>query len=272
MEKEYATIDDLSDDEDLDSVASSAGSLDEELDIDTANNVKKVTNPLLQSGLNPNIEDDDDDDDDDIMEADDDEIDYDEMMGGGKEEDEDEDDDEDEDNANVNTKKKSLTTSSSSVNPNMSIQNIINNDMQYNDEDDEDDDEDEDENYLQKFDRDINHNYIKENHTECIVHNYDEVNAMKNVVRDESNIIIDPLHKTTPILTKYERTRVLGQRSKQIESGAKPFIKVPESVIDSYVIAELELKARVIPFIIKRPIPNGSCEYWNLKDLEFVAY
>lgn len=260
MEKEYATIDDLSDDEDLNSVVSSDGSLDDEVDIES-NNVKKIANPLIQSGLNPNIEDEDDDDDDDIMDADDDEIDYDEMMGGGKEEDEDEEDDDE----NANAKKLS------SAAPNMSIQNIINNDMQYNDED-EDDEEEDDENYLQKFDRDINQNYIKENHTECIVHNYDEVNALKNVVRDESNIIIDPLHKTIPILTKYERTRVLGQRSKQIESGAKPFIKVPESVIDSYVIAELELKARVIPFIIKRPIPNGSCEYWNLKDLEIISF
>jgi len=264
MEKEYATIDDLSDDEDLNSVVSSDESLDDEIDNEPNNNLKKVTNPLTQTGLNSNIEDDeDDDDDDDIMEADDDEIDYDEMMGGSKEE----DDDEDEENENANTNANAKKRSSAS---NMSIQNIINNDMQY--DDDEDEEEDEDENYLQKFDRDINQNYIKENHTECIVHNYDEVNALKNVVRDESNIIIDPLHKTIPILTKYERTRVLGQRSKQIESGAKPFIKVPESVIDSYVIAELELKARVIPFIIKRPIPNGSCEYWNLKDLEIISF
>jgi len=137
---------------------------------------------------------------------------------------------------------------------------------------DSDEEEEEDENYLQKFDVESNQNYISNNHPECIVHNYDEINSLKNVVRDNNNIIIDPLHKTIPILTKYEKTRVLGQRAKQIEYGARPFIKVPESVIDSYIIAELELKAKAIPFIIRRPLPNGACEYWNLKDLEVIAF
>ena len=135
-----------------------------------------------------------------------------------------------------------------------------------------DDEEDENENFLQKFDAEINRNYIKEQHTECIVHNYQEVNALTFVVRDKNNIIIDPLHKTIPYLTKYERTRVLGQRSKQIEYGDKPFVKIPENVIDGYVIAEMELNAKAIPFIIKRPLPNGSCEYWKLKDLEVISF
>ena len=92
------------------------------------------------------------------------------------------------------------------------------------------------------------------------------------VTRDETNIIIDPLHKTIPFLTKYEKARVLGQRSKQIECGAKPLVKVPENVIEGYIIAELELHQKRIPFIIKRPIPGGAFEYWNLKDLEIIGF
>ena len=80
------------------------------------------------------------------------------------------------------------------------------------------------------------------------------------------------MHKSIPYLTKYERARILGQRSKQINSGAKPFIKVPETIIDGYLIAELELIQKRIPFIIRRPIPGGSCEYWNLKDLEIICF
>ena len=95
---------------------------------------------------------------------------------------------------------------------------------------------------------------------------------MTRVVRDNNNIIIDPLHKTIPFLTKYEKARIIGQRAKQIESGAKPFIKVPESVIDSYIIAELELQQKIIPFIIRRPLPGGGSEYWNLKDLEIISF
>ena len=139
--------------------------------------------------------------------------------------------------------------------------------------DDNDNDDDEyEENYLQKFDYEINKNYISEFHPECLNHNSDEVSKLAKVVRDENNIIIDPLHKTMPYLTKYEKARILGQRAKQIETGAKPLVKVPENIIDGYVIAELELREKKIPFIIKRPIPGGAFEYWNLKDLEIISF
>ena len=103
-------------------------------------------------------------------------------------------------------------------------------------------------------------------HSECLNHNSDEVSKLSRVIRDENNIIIDQLHRTIPYLTKYEKARVLGQRAKQIETGSKPFVKVSENIIDSYVIAELELREKKIPFIIKRPIPGGAFEYWNLRD------
>ena len=137
------------------------------------------------------------------------------------------------------------------------------------------DDEDEDgegETYLKKFDKEINDNYIVNNHPECALQNYDEILAMTKVVRDKNNIIIDDLHKTIPHLTKYERARILGQRAKQIETGATPFIKVPENMIDGYLIAELELKQGRIPFIIRRPMPNGGSEYWKINDLENIAF
>jgi DNA-directed RNA polymerase I, II, and III subunit RPABC2 len=138
-------------------------------------------------------------------------------------------------------------------------------------EDDDDDDDDEyDESYLQKFDSEITKNYITDFHPECLNHNYEEITKLSSVVKNSNNIIIDPLHKTIPFLTKYEKARILGQRAKQIETGAKPFVKVPESIIDSYIIAELELKEKKIPFIIKRPIPNGGFEYWHIRDLEIL--
>jgi DNA-directed RNA polymerase subunit K/omega len=138
--------------------------------------------------------------------------------------------------------------------------------------DDDDDEYDEDENYLQKFNYQLNNNYVQEFHPECQQHNYEEVKNLTKVVRDQDNIIIDPFHKTQPFLTKYEKARILGQRSKQIESGADPMVKVPDSVIDSYIIAELELSQKKIPFIIKRPISNGGFEYWNVKDLEVINF
>ena len=129
-----------------------------------------------------------------------------------------------------------------------------------------------DENYLQKFDNDLIKTYVSEFHPECLNHNNEEILKLSVVTRNDDGIIIDPLHRTIPFLTKYEKTRILGQRSKQIESGAKPLVKVPENVIDSYIIAELELREKKIPFVIRRPIPGGACEYWNIRDLEFIGF
>ncbi|NDF16273.1 hypothetical protein EB061_13315 [bacterium] len=138
--------------------------------------------------------------------------------------------------------------------------------------DDDDDDDEDGEQYLQKFDQSINENYILDNHPESILQNYDEILSMTKVARNADGIIIDKLHRTTPMLTKYEKARILGQRAKQINSGAYPFIKVPENVIDGYLIAELELKEKKIPFIIRRPLPNGGSEYWKVSDLEDVLF
>ena len=52
----------------------------------------------------------------------------------------------------------------------------------------------------------------------------------------------------------------MGQRAKQIEGGAQPFVAVEPNIIDSYLIAENELREKKIPFIIRRPIPNGGFE------------
>jgi DNA-directed RNA polymerases I, II, and III subunit RPABC2 len=139
-------------------------------------------------------------------------------------------------------------------------------------DDDDDDDDDDGEQYLQKFDKDINENYIVNFHPECVTQNYDEILSMIKVIRDANGIIIDDLHQTIPFLTKYERARILGQRAKQINSGATAFIKVPENIIDGYIIAEMELKEKRIPFIIRRPMPNGGSEYWSLRDLEDISF
>jgi DNA-directed RNA polymerase subunit K/omega len=131
-----------------------------------------------------------------------------------------------------------------------------------------DSDSDDDE-YLQKFDHEITKQYIYEQHPECLNHNQEEIQKLSKVSRDENRTIHDPLHKTIPLLTKYERTRILGIRSKQIENGAIPFVQVPEEIIDSAIIAEMELKDKKIPFIIRREVGNAF-EYWNVGDLEDI--
>lgn len=123
---------------------------------------------------------------------------------------------------------------------------------------------------FKKFDRELRNDYLVNFHPESLVQNYDEIYNLARVVRDQYGNIIDELHKTLPFLTKYEKTRILGQRAKQINDGATPFIKVPEGVIDGYLIALKELEEKKIPFIIRRPLPNRGSEYWHLEDLQVI--
>jgi DNA-directed RNA polymerase I, II, and III subunit RPABC2 len=142
------------------------------------------------------------------------------------------------------------------------------NDM--SDDEDDSESEDEDEDYLQKLDDSVKQNIIAEYHPELKAHNYDEIETLATVVRNNHGQIIDKFHITIPVLTKYEKARILGERAKQINAGAKPFIEVEPHIIDGYVIAMKELEQKKVPFIISRPMPHGGCEYWRVRDLEIL--
>jgi DNA-directed RNA polymerase I, II, and III subunit RPABC2 len=211
-----------------------------------------------------NDEDDEEDDDDEQIGGVADNGDESEPDDSEQDEDDDEDEDIELDEEGEPIVKESVKKTSKVVKPKKASQLIV--------EDDDEEEDDYDDNYLQKFDNDIIKNYVNEFHPECLNHNYDEISKLSVVVRNSDNIIVDPFHRTIPYLTKYEKARILGQRAKQIETGARPLVKIPENIVDSYIIAELELREKKIPFIIRRPIPGGACEYWNLRDLEVIAF
>ena len=73
-------------------------------------------------------------------------------------------------------------------------------------------------------------------------------------------------YHTVGRLTKYERTKVISERSTQISNGSPILVEKPPNVTNAYEIAILELQAHKIPFLIKRPYGN-TYEYWKLKDL-----
>lgn len=88
-----------------------------------------------------------------------------------------------------------------------------------------------------------------------------EINAEKDIeyISKENRI-------SSNRLTKYEMVRILGERTKQLTMGAKPLVKNFQGL--SYErIAEEELKKNMIPFKIKRPLPNGKFEIWTLDEL-----
>ena len=73
-------------------------------------------------------------------------------------------------------------------------------------------------------------------------------------------------NKSTNVLSKYEKTKILSKRCEQLESGCLPLIKDYENFDNIYDIALEELNEKKIPFILKRFI-NGKYEYWKLEDL-----
>ncbi len=138
-------------------------------------------------------------------------------------------------------------------------------------ENDEEEEEEDMEESFQKLGTQVQTKYLESFHPLSKSHNNDEMRMLCKVTRDVNGIIIDGLHRTIPFLTKYERTRILGQRAKQLDHGHTPFIKVSENIIDSYLIAVQELEQKKIPFVIRRPMPCGASEYWDLRDLEIIC-
>ncbi|CAD8071212.1 unnamed protein product [Paramecium primaurelia] len=72
---------------------------------------------------------------------------------------------------------------------------------------------------------------------------------------------------TPPFITKYELARVIGTRALQISKNSPIYVD-PKDSIDPINIAEQEFNENKIPFIIRRYLPNGNFEDWELQELE----
>eukprot|EP00439_Symbiodinium_sp_Y106_P083775 s534_g24.t1 len=100
----------------------------------------------------------------------------------------------------------------------------------------------------------------------------DDLEEDENVeVREDENPEEKPKasegpRKTTPYLTKYERARILGARALQISMNA-PVMVTLEGETDPLLIAEKELLQRVIPFVIRRFLPDNTYEDWKVSEL-----
>lgn len=71
---------------------------------------------------------------------------------------------------------------------------------------------------------------------------------------------------TTPYMTKYERARILGTRALQISMNAPVMVDINQET-DPLQIALKELQFRKIPITIRRYLPDGSYEDWNVDEL-----
>ena len=161
-----------------------------------------------------------------------------------------------------------INTTSEPIKTVFAVQDPIDSDELENLADSDSDDEDLE--YLGKLEHDINKETLLSFHPETKQINYKELLTLAEITRNSTGTIIDPLHTTLPFLTRYEKARILGLRAKQINHGSAVFVDVPRNIIDGHTIAMMELTEKKIPFIIRRPMPNGASEYWHVKDLEIL--
>lgn len=132
----------------------------------------------------------------------------------------------------------------------------------------------EEEGFLEELPEDITSEVTPElkrlyqQHPECLLDYVEQVlPKIPLQVLPPGGAKVDPNHRTYPFLTNFERTKMIGLRANQISKGSVPFITVPPHITDVKDIARLELEQKRLPFIIKRPLPNGTYEYWRLADL-----
>ena len=71
------------------------------------------------------------------------------------------------------------------------------------------------------------------------------------------------------LMEKYEKARALGERALLIASGRSAIVDV-KSETDPLKIAEMELKANVLPVVIRRYIDDEEFEDWVLDDDQHI--
>ena len=71
---------------------------------------------------------------------------------------------------------------------------------------------------------------------------------------------------TSPYITKYEKTKIIGIRAQMLANGSKPLVRIPNDITSCIDIAEIEFNEKKIPLIIRRHITNDKYEDWRLED------
>lgn len=147
-------------------------------------------------------------------------------------------------------------------------ENYMENEIDVSDDEEEEVDEEETPSKPKKVDDDDDKSVNEENLsgtldlTDCLL---DEEVYTDEIV--EPTMIEPEKRMSRAKLTKYERVRILAARTKQLALGAPPLVKNIKGK-SPMEIAVIELSFNMIPFKIRRPMPNNTYEIWKLSELE----
>lgn len=73
-------------------------------------------------------------------------------------------------------------------------------------------------------------------------------------------------HSTPPLMSKFEKSRVLANRGTQISAGA-PIMVDPGTETNCLRVAALELKAGKVPAVVRRTLPNDETDDWPMDEM-----
>ena len=95
------------------------------------------------------------------------------------------------------------------------------------------------------------------------------IDTSDSIIIEEKDHFNTSTHFTQPILTKYEKTMIIIERTEQILNGAVPLINNADTYTSVEDIVLEELNQKKIPFIIKRAI-GSKFDYYRLSDLQII--
>ena len=75
---------------------------------------------------------------------------------------------------------------------------------------------------------------------------------------------------TMPVLTKYERAKIVGVRAQLIDEGSPLLIDAPPGVTHPVQLALAELRAGKCPIMLKRVFGDGSYEEWWVREMVVI--
>ena len=119
---------------------------------------------------------------------------------------------------------------------------------------------------------DPNRGLVVGGHPEEDSPSFDKVKEAARITKVVNGIVQCPNHRTLPYITKFEVAAVIGKRALELDQGAPCLVDTPPEMIDGYSRARKELIEGQTPYIIRRPLPGGTSEYWHVRDLQLSIW
>uniref|UniRef100_A0A6C0M0J7 DNA-directed RNA polymerase n=1 Tax=viral metagenome TaxID=1070528 RepID=A0A6C0M0J7_9ZZZZ len=97
---------------------------------------------------------------------------------------------------------------------------------------------------------------------------------VRPVFRGEVNESFGKPRTTFPHFTRYEYVVLLAARSQQIAEGSAPLVSLeglnPSDPRFLDKVVQREIEQQKLPYLVRRRLPNGECEYWSAQELKLI--